>query len=78
MLKHREISVEECEHSEHLPTSYVDENKNVCKLSVKTYEVPFQSKLAVQLVIWNLPANSKGELGYASNPCEIYAIFAHW
>jgi hypothetical protein len=77
-LKHRQISVEKCEHSEHLSTSCIDENKKVCRFSVKTYEVPFQSQLAVQPVIWNLPANSKGELGYASNLCEIYAIFAHW
>jgi hypothetical protein len=30
-LKHREISVEECEHSGHLSTRCVDENKKVCK-----------------------------------------------
>ena len=29
-LKHREISVEECEHSGHLSTCCMDENKKVC------------------------------------------------
>jgi hypothetical protein len=31
-LKHREISVEECEHSGRLSTSCMDENKKVCKV----------------------------------------------
>jgi hypothetical protein len=33
--------------------------RKFAKLSVKIYEVPFQRKLAVWPVMWNMPANSK-------------------
>jgi hypothetical protein len=50
--------------------------RKFAKLSVKTNEVSFQRQLVVWPVIWNLPENSKGELEYASNLCEIYALIS--